>query len=224
VALLPIPIVIGGLLIWMFAKRFPPPVAGTGTPPRQRLRDLRATPRAHGSAGEQKNIFSEYLPYAVVLGIATKWAKTFEPLGAEAMTGTTAWYIGREPFSSDRFGGISSIWQVDVDDGAVRQLSPYIGNDPCWSPTDRDVLFWGRRVAVSSPGTGQSDVWLARPDGPEPITTIRLPVLTICSAASIAVAFNADRTHFYGSPPPSCRPPEGSREKVRTRSLFRHSG
>ncbi len=53
---------------------------------------------------EQRNIFSEYLPYAVVLGIATKWAKTFEPLGAEAMTGTTAWYIGREPFSADRFG------------------------------------------------------------------------------------------------------------------------
>ena len=107
VALLPVPIVIGGLLIWLFAKRFPSrTAAGTGMRRRASgfeifMRDSEGT-RARWA--EQKNIFSEYLPYAVVLGIATKWAKTFEPLGAEAMTGTTTWYIGREPFSADRFG------------------------------------------------------------------------------------------------------------------------
>ena len=107
VALLPIPIFIGGLLIWLFAKRFPSRTAA-GTGMRRRaggfeifMRDSEGT-RARWA--EQRNIFSEYLPYAVVLGIATKWAKTFEPLGAEALTGTTTWYIGREPFSADRFG------------------------------------------------------------------------------------------------------------------------
>jgi uncharacterized membrane protein YgcG len=106
-ALLPVPVLVGGLLVWMFAKRFPArTAAGTGMRRRASgfeifLRDSEA-PRARWA--EQRNIFSEYLPYAIVLGIATKWAKTFEPLGAEAMTGTTAWYIGREPFSADRFG------------------------------------------------------------------------------------------------------------------------
>jgi uncharacterized membrane protein YgcG len=106
-ALLPIPILIGGLLLWMLAKRFPSrTAAGTGVRRRAGgfeifMRDSEGT-RARWA--EQRNIFSEYLPYAVVLGIATKWAKTFEPLGAEAMIGTEAWYTGREPFSADRFG------------------------------------------------------------------------------------------------------------------------
>jgi uncharacterized protein (TIGR04222 family) len=107
VALLPVPIVIGGLLIWILARRFPARTpAGTGL--RRRvggfesfMRDSEA-PRSQWA--EQRNIFSEYLPYAVVLGIATKWAKTFEPLGAEAMAGTTGWYIGPQPFSAAHFG------------------------------------------------------------------------------------------------------------------------
>ena len=68
----------------------------------------------------------------------------------------------RIAFSSDRFGGRSSIWQVEVGSGAVRQLSRYVGNDPCWSPTDRDVLFGGRPNPPAQPPVG---VWLAGPDG-----------------------------------------------------------
>ena len=37
----------------------------------------------------------------------------------------------RIAFSSDRFGGIPSIWQVEVETRSVRQLSAFIGNDPC---------------------------------------------------------------------------------------------
>jgi uncharacterized membrane protein YgcG len=105
--LLPIPIVIGGLLIWVLARRFPArTAAGTGMRRRAEgferfMRDSEA-PRAQWA--EHRNIFSEYLAYAVVLGIATKWAKTFEPLGAEAMAGASAWYVGSQPFSADSFG------------------------------------------------------------------------------------------------------------------------
>ena len=65
------------------------------------MRDSEA-PRAQWA--EHRNIFSEYLPYAIVLGIATKWARSFEPLGSEAMAGATAWYVGTQPFSPERFG------------------------------------------------------------------------------------------------------------------------
>jgi uncharacterized membrane protein len=65
------------------------------------MRDSEA-PRAQWA--ERRNIFSEYLPYAVVLGITRRWARTFEPLGAPAMAMTTGWYVGTQPFSADRFG------------------------------------------------------------------------------------------------------------------------
>jgi uncharacterized membrane protein len=102
-----VPIVIGGLLITLFARRFPRRTpAGTGL--RRRIggfeifmRDSEA-PRARWA--EQRNIFSEYLPYAIVLSMATKWARTFEPLGAEAVAGAGVWYVGSGPFSADRFG------------------------------------------------------------------------------------------------------------------------
>lgn len=106
-ALLPVPILIGGLLLWVLAKRFPSrTAAGTGMRRRAEgferfMRDSEA-PRAQWA--EQRNIFSEYLAYAVVLGIATKWAKTFEPLGAEAMAGASTWYVGSQPFSAEHFG------------------------------------------------------------------------------------------------------------------------
>lgn len=58
-------------------------------------------PRARWA--EQRNIFSEYLPYAIVLGQAKKWAKTFEPLGAEAMAAGTGWYIGHDFSDPVRF-------------------------------------------------------------------------------------------------------------------------
>jgi uncharacterized membrane protein YgcG len=42
---------------------------------------------------EKHNIFSEYLPYAIVFGCTEKWAQAFEGLDAEAL-GTANWYAG----------------------------------------------------------------------------------------------------------------------------------
>jgi len=111
VALLPVPILVGGLLLVVLARRFPARTpAGTGLRRRASgfeifMRDSEA-PRARWA--EQRNIFSEYLPYAVVLGIATRWASTFEPLGAEAVAGTSLWYSGHQPFSARSFGDATS--------------------------------------------------------------------------------------------------------------------
>ena len=44
---------------------------------------------------EQHNIFSEYLPYAIVFGCTEKWARAFEGLDAEAL-GTGGWYTGHD--------------------------------------------------------------------------------------------------------------------------------
>src|SRR4029077_13267905 len=48
---------------------------------------------------EQKGIFSEYLPYAIVFGCTKKWAKAFEGLSAEQL-GAANWYTGANVFSA----------------------------------------------------------------------------------------------------------------------------
>lgn len=105
-ALLPVPIIVGGILVFAFAGWFPRRTpAGTGL--RRRIGGFELfmedseAPRAKWA--ENRNIFSEYLPFAIVLGITKRWARTFEPLGAEAVAATTTWYVGHDPFSFDRF-------------------------------------------------------------------------------------------------------------------------
>ena len=52
--------------------------------------------RAHFA--EQHDIFSQYLPYAIVFGCTKKWAKTFEGLDAEQLR--PSWYVGNTPFNA----------------------------------------------------------------------------------------------------------------------------
>jgi uncharacterized membrane protein YgcG len=53
---------------------------------------------------EKENIFAQYLPYAIVFGLVSKWAAAFAGLDTErAMQG---WYVGTSGFNS--FGAFSS--------------------------------------------------------------------------------------------------------------------
>lgn len=51
---------------------------------------------------EQQNLFTQYLPYAIVFGSVTKWARAFESLDVAAATST--WYVGTTPFTASSFG------------------------------------------------------------------------------------------------------------------------
>jgi uncharacterized membrane protein len=46
---------------------------------------------------ERKNLFSEYLPYAIVFGATEKWARAFEGLAGEPPD-TSSWYRSSVPF------------------------------------------------------------------------------------------------------------------------------
>ena len=46
---------------------------------------------------ERANIFSEYLPYAVVFGATEKWAKAFEGLATDV--DTSSWYVSQHAFN-----------------------------------------------------------------------------------------------------------------------------
>ena len=47
---------------------------------------------------EQHDIFSQYLPYAIVFGCTKKWAKAFEGIDAEQLG--LDWYVGNHPFNA----------------------------------------------------------------------------------------------------------------------------
>jgi uncharacterized membrane protein len=52
---------------------------------------------------ERANIFSEYLPFAIVFGQTKKWAKTFEGLDAQVAQSTNTWYLSPYAFTALAF-------------------------------------------------------------------------------------------------------------------------
>jgi uncharacterized membrane protein len=69
---------------------------------------------------EQENVFTRYLPYAIVFGLTEKWAKAFEALGIEP--DTSGWYVGTPPFTAAAFG--SSISSFAVTTGGTLASTP----------------------------------------------------------------------------------------------------
>ena len=73
---------------------------------------------------EQKQIFSQYLPYAIVFGCADKWAKTFADLGAtpEEM-GLGVWYTSPYGINPYMFGWAISSFATSAT-GSMAMAAP----------------------------------------------------------------------------------------------------
>jgi uncharacterized membrane protein len=98
--LLGIPFVAGGVLLAVGAKRMPRRTA-KGTAMTRRVNGFRRvieTADEHMARwAEEENVFTRYLPYAIVFGVTEKWARAFETLG-EAPADDMSWYVGTTPF------------------------------------------------------------------------------------------------------------------------------
>ena len=95
--LVPLGIVLTGLLLLVVANRMPART-GKGSAALSRVRGFRrlfdeGDEDLRSRFAEQHNIFSQYLPYAIVFGCTDKWARVFEGLDAEAL-GSGSWYAG----------------------------------------------------------------------------------------------------------------------------------
>jgi uncharacterized membrane protein YgcG len=102
--LVPIPVIVLGLLVVIAAHAMPRRTAkGTGLVRRVHgFRTVIATAETQMSRwAEQENVFTRYLPYAIVFGLTEKWAKAFEGLATEA---DTSWYVSTHPFVYADFG------------------------------------------------------------------------------------------------------------------------
>jgi uncharacterized membrane protein YgcG len=105
--LIPLPLVLGGLVLWAGAKWMPRRTPkGTGIVRRVLgFRTYIDAAEAHMSRwAEQENVFSRFLPYAIVFGLTEKWARAFAQLGQAP---PTPWYVGTRPFSTQGF--VSSV-------------------------------------------------------------------------------------------------------------------
>ena len=102
--LVPIPLFIGGLLLLIGAGHMPRRTAH-GTAALRRVmgfrRFIEESEKDRAQFAERKNLFSEYLPFAIVFGCTEKWAKAFEGLDGELPQ--TGWYSGSRPFTVGSF-------------------------------------------------------------------------------------------------------------------------
>ena len=100
-ALLGIPVIIAGILLLIAARWMPKRTAKGYAVLRHTLgfkRFIDESEKHRAEFAERANIFSEYLPYAVVFGATEKWAKAFADLGDEPPD-TSSWYVSRHAFN-----------------------------------------------------------------------------------------------------------------------------
>jgi uncharacterized membrane protein YgcG len=104
-ALIGAPLVVGGLVLLVLSRAMARRTA-TGSEALRRVLGFRlyisTAETRRQEFNEQKNIFERYLPFAIVFGCVTKWAKAFEGLDDE-MKNTTSWYTSPHPFAVAAF-------------------------------------------------------------------------------------------------------------------------
>jgi uncharacterized protein (TIGR04222 family) len=117
-----LPLLVGAVVLALVARRMPARTA-RGTAMLRRTRGFRtviATAETHMSRwAEQENVFTRYLPYAVVFGLTDKWAKAFEGLADPAQT---TFYVSSRPFVAHEFA--SAIDGFTVTTGGTLATAP----------------------------------------------------------------------------------------------------
>jgi uncharacterized membrane protein YgcG len=125
--LLGVPLVLGGLALLIGAKWMPRRTA-RGTAMTRRVSGFRRvieTAEEHMARwAEQENVFTRFLPYAVVFGVTDKWAKAFESLG-DLPRDDMSWYVSTRPFVYAHF--------ADSLDGFAVTTSGVISSTPAGS-------------------------------------------------------------------------------------------
>jgi uncharacterized membrane protein YgcG len=150
--LLGIPFVIGGILLLIGANKMPARTA-KGTAVTRRVNGFRVViekAEEHMSKwAEQENVFTRFLPYAVVFGVTDKWAKAFESLGQ--LPSDTTWFVSSRPFVYAQF--------ADSIDSFSVTTSGTIASTPAGSGSSGFGGFGGGVGAGGGGGGGGGGSW-----------------------------------------------------------------
>lgn len=116
-ALLAVPLVLFAIVFRIGAKHMPRRTA-RGTAMVRRVfgfRQLFTEPEiARQRYAEDHNMFSTYLPYAIVFGLTERWAQAAEGLGLDPATATGTWYASPHPFVWADFGHTMDSFTVNT--------------------------------------------------------------------------------------------------------------
>lgn len=100
VALLGIPLVLGAVFL-LIAARTTPSRTPKGSAALTRTlgfkRFIDESEKERAQFAEKQNLFTEYLPYAVVFGATERWARAFTGLDGQPPAGPS-WYVSNRPF------------------------------------------------------------------------------------------------------------------------------
>jgi uncharacterized protein (TIGR04222 family) len=100
--LIAIPVIIAGIVL-LIGARFVPRRTAQGYAVLRHVDGFRRfideSEKERARFAEQKNLFSEYLPYAIVFGATKKWARAFEGLDGEPPD-TSSWYPQHGAFNA----------------------------------------------------------------------------------------------------------------------------
>ena len=99
-----VPVVLAGVALLFLAGRMPARTAA-GTAMVRRIRGFRVVidkAETHMSRwAERENVFTRFLPYAIVFGLTDKWAQAFAGLATQPVT--SSWYVGTHAFTYAAF-------------------------------------------------------------------------------------------------------------------------
>jgi uncharacterized membrane protein YgcG len=122
-ALVGLAAILAGILLLVVGRAMPARTA-KGTALVRRIRGFRrviATAETHMARwAEQENVFTRYLPYAIVFGLTEKWAKAFADMGLAVES--PGWYTGPHAFTYAAFG--DSIDSFAVTTGGTLASTP----------------------------------------------------------------------------------------------------
>ena len=103
-----IAVTVVGVVLWWLARRMPARTAkGSAVLAQAKgFREYIRTAEAEQLRYEEgQDIFSRYLPYAVVFGETDRWVRVFGPLAATSSVGTaSSWYAGPTGWDATHFG------------------------------------------------------------------------------------------------------------------------
>ncbi len=154
VALWPIPTVALGILLIVGAYWMPQRTAkGYGVLRRVDgfRRFIEESEKERAQFAEKKNLFSEYLPYAIVFGATDKWAKAFAGLDDEAPD-TTAWYRSSTVFNIVTFSHA-------IDGFTVSSAGTLTSTPPSTSSSSGSSGFGGGGSSGGGGGGGGGGSW-----------------------------------------------------------------
>jgi uncharacterized protein (TIGR04222 family) len=100
---------------------------------------------------ERKNLFTEYLPYAIVFGATEKWAHAFAGLGDEPPD-TSSWYVSQSAFNYLAFSGA-------INSFTVASAGTLVSTPPSTSGSSGSSGFSGGGFSGGGGGGGGGGSW-----------------------------------------------------------------